>query len=186
MTETDLIERAREGNETAWETLVRRHQEAVFRLAYLVSGAADDAEDIAQEAFIRAYQHLDRFDASRPLRPWLLRIAKNLAYNRTRSVRRYLKALERFARNEPEPVTTLGVSESQHWEATLVWRAVRRLKRQDQEIIYLRYFLELPVADTAETLDIAEGTVKSRTYRALQRLQAVIETEFPSLAEART
>lgn len=131
MTDTDLIARARAGDEAAWETLVRRHQDAVFRLAYLVCGSADDAEDVAQEAFIRAYESLDRFDASRPIRPWLLQIARNLAYNRQRSIRRYLKALERFARNEPEPVTTVGAAETTHWDAQTLWQAVRRLKRQD-------------------------------------------------------
>lgn len=186
MTDTDLMGRARAGDEAAWETLVRRHQAAVFRLAYLICGAADEAEDVAQEAFIRAFESLERFDARRPLRPWLLQIAKNLAYNRQRSIRRYLKALERFARDEPEPVTTLGVAEPEHWEAHVLWQAVRRLKRQDQEVIYLRYFLETSVAETAEILDVAEGTVKSRTYRALQRLRDVITAEFPSLEEART
>lgn len=107
MTDTDLVARARMGDETAWETLVRRHQDAAFRLAYLVCGAVDEAEDVAQEAFIRAFESLDRFDASRPLRPWLLQVVKNLAYNRQCSIRRYLNALERFARNEPEPVTTV-------------------------------------------------------------------------------
>lgn len=186
MTDTDLVRRARQGDEAAWESLTRRHQDAVFRLAYLVCGTADDAEDVAQEAFIRAFESLDRFDASRPMRPWLLQIARNLAYNRRRSIRRYLNALERFTRNEPEPITTVGTAEPAHWDAQMLWQAVRRLKRQDREVIYLRYFLETSVVDTAQILDIAEGTVKSRTYRALQRLQHLIEEEFPELAEVRT
>ncbi len=66
MSELDLITRARRGDGAAWEDLVRQHQEATFRLAYLLLGDADDAEDTAQEAFIRTFQTLDRFDPSRP------------------------------------------------------------------------------------------------------------------------
>ena len=84
MTDT-WIESARQGDETAWVELVRLHQEAVFRLAYLFLGDPDEAEDAAQETFIRAYRALGRFDTSRPLRPWLLQIVANLTRNRRRS-----------------------------------------------------------------------------------------------------
>ncbi|MEZ4737214.1 MAG: RNA polymerase sigma factor [Caldilineaceae bacterium] len=86
----------RGGNEATWAALVQAHQAAVFRLAYLLLGDADEAEDVAQEAFIRAFYALARFDPARPLRPWLLQIARNLAYNRRRSLRRYLAALGRW------------------------------------------------------------------------------------------
>ncbi len=68
MSEAKLIGRARQGDEAAWEILVRQHQEAAFRLAYLLLGDADEAEDVAQETFIRAFRSLDRFDPDRPLR----------------------------------------------------------------------------------------------------------------------
>ena len=79
MSEADLIARARAGESAAWEALAREHQQAVFRLAYLILGDPADADDVAQEAFIRAYHALDRFDTSRAARPWLLSIAANLA-----------------------------------------------------------------------------------------------------------
>jgi RNA polymerase sigma-70 factor (ECF subfamily) len=66
-----------------------------------------------------------------------------------------------------------------------LWQAVRRLNSVDQEVIYLRYFLELSVAETAETINIAPGTVKSRLSRALERLRRVVEREFPSLWKER-
>jgi len=74
VSEARLIGRAFQGDETAWETLVRGHQEAVFRLAYLLLGDPDEAEDVAQEVFIRAHRSLGRFDPARPMRPWLLRL----------------------------------------------------------------------------------------------------------------
>ena len=71
LSDPDLIARARRRDEAAWEALAREHQEAVFRLAYLILGDPADADDVAQEAFIRAYGALDRFDTSRAVRPWL-------------------------------------------------------------------------------------------------------------------
>jgi RNA polymerase sigma-70 factor (ECF subfamily) len=73
----------------------------------------------------------------------------------------------------------------QQWETQTLWQAVRQLSLIDQEIIYLRYFLELSVAETTEATGIAPGTVKSRLHRALERLRKVIAAEFPALQEKR-
>ncbi len=183
--EAGLIVRARRGDEAAWEALVLEYQQPIFRLAYLLLGDAAEAEDVAQEAFIRAFRALDRFDESRPLRPWLLQIAANLARNRQRSAGRYLQALARMVRGAPEPVSSIGEQTEQRWEAETLWQAVRRLSAADQEIIYLRYFLELSEAEAAEALGVALGTVKSRMHRAMGRLRAVVEQEFPSLRMGR-
>jgi RNA polymerase sigma-70 factor (ECF subfamily) len=181
LTDAELINQARAGDADAWDTLVRTHQEAVFRLAYLLLGHAKDAEDVAQETFIRAYRHLDTFDTSRSLRPWLLSIAANLARNRLRSVGRYLYHLGRMARLNPEPISNVETDAAARAEAQALWKAVGRLDTVDQQIIYLRFFLELPVEETAETLNIAPGTVKSRLHRALGRLRGVVESDFPAL-----
>lgn len=175
--ESDLVRRARGGDQQAWEAIVSDHRQAVFRLAYLTLSDAAEAEDVAQEVFIRATRYLDRFDESRPLRPWLLRIASNLARNRLRSIGRYWRALRRAGRElDPEPAFDLD-------RARLLWRAVQRLSRTDQQCIYLRYFLELSEREMAETLKVAPGTVKSRLHRALRRLRGVIDREFPELGE---
>lgn len=181
--EADLIIRARQGDERAWEQLVRQHQEPVFRLAYLVLGSGDAAEagDIAQESLIRAYLKLDQYDEERPFRPWLLSIAANLARNRRRSLGRYWAAVQRLWQASPEPVSTNRYEERE--KAQALWMAVRRLRPAEQEIIYLRYFLALSEAETATALEVAPGTVKSRTHRALKRLRLVIEREFPHLRE---
>ena len=107
-------------------------------------------------------------------------IAANLARNRLRSLGRYLAVLGRFARGE-ELVTR---DEAANGESGLLWQAVRRLSQADQEIIYLRYFLEMSESETSEALRVAVGTVKSRTHRALGRLRTVIENEFPALRES--
>lgn len=179
--EADLIRRARAGDDAAYERLVREHQEAVFRYAYLFLGDRDDAEDTAQEVFIRAHRALHRFDESRPLRPWLLSITANTARNRRRAFGRYMHALRRLIVPEPS-----GSAEAeQALEAQALWQAVRRLSVVDQEVIYLRYFLELSVNEAAEAMNVEPGTVKSRLSRALSRLRDVIERDFPLLYEGR-
>jgi RNA polymerase sigma-70 factor, ECF subfamily len=182
--ESTLIRHATNGDAAAWEPLVLVHQQAVFRLAYLLLGDPDDAEDIAQETFLRAWKHLIRFDPTRPLRPWLLSIATNLARNRHRSVGRYVAALTRALRNEPPPAN-IEEKSAQHLESTELWKAVQTLNMADQQIVYLRYFLDLSVNETAEVLQVPSGTVKSRLSRALDRLHGIIQQEFPVLAETR-
>ena len=184
MDESTLIRHAANGDAAAWEPLVLSHQQSVFRLAYLLLGDADDAEDIAQETFLRAWNYLKRFDSTRPLRPWLLSICANLARNRRRSAGRYVSALMRAFRDEPKEVA-IEENTAQHAEANELWRAVQQLDLPDQQIVYLRYFLDLPVADTADVLQIAEGTVKSRLSRALEKLRKIIHQDFPVLIEGR-
>jgi RNA polymerase sigma-70 factor (ECF subfamily) len=147
-------------------------------------GDAHEAEDVAQDTFIRAFRALHTFDTTRSLRPWLLTIASNLSHNKRRSVGRYLGALRRFY-SEPEPVAHLGERSGQQWEAQTLWQAVKRLNPHEQEVVYLRYFLEMSEAEMARTLQVAPGTVKSRLHRALNRLRKVVDVEFPALREER-
>ena len=185
MNESDLIGRARLGDEAAWETLVLSHQDAVFRLAYLMLGDAHEAEDAAQEVFVSAFRALNRFDTNRELRPWLLRIVTNLARNRRRSIARYFQALHRVVRLSPEPITHIDEQSAQQWEADTLWQAVKRLSPGEQEVVYMRYFLDLTEAEMATTLDVPPGTVKSRLHRAMRRLRIVVDNEFPALREER-
>lgn len=182
MDEPTFIRHAVDGDTAAWEALMRAHQEAVFRLAYLIVGDPDDAEDVAQETFLRAWKHLRGFDATRPLRPWLLSIASNLSSNRRRSAGRYFAALTRAFRDEPAPATVEDKS-SEKSQADELWKAVQKLNMQDQQIVYLRYFLNLPIAEAAQVLQVAEGTIKSRLSRALEKLREIINHDFPLLQE---
>ena len=184
MDESTLISRSKNGDLAAWEPLVRAHQQPVFRFAYLLLGDPDDAEDIAQETFLRAWKYLKRFDTTRPFRPWLLSITSNLASNWRRSAGRYLSALTRAFRDEPVP-DSIEEKNIQQMQADELWEAVQSLKAADQQVVYLRYFLDLSVAETADVLQIAEGTVKSRLSRALKKLRNIIQDDFPFLIEGR-
>src|SRR5712664_689670 len=84
-TDGELFSRAQRGNEAAYEEIVRRYQEVAFRTAYVITGSSADAEDAAQEGFVKAYRALYRFRLGADLRPWLLRIVANEARNRVRS-----------------------------------------------------------------------------------------------------
>ena len=181
--EPSLIQRAAQGEPAAWEPLMLAHQQPVFRFAYLLLGDPDDAEDITQETFLRAYDHLRRFDTTRPLRPWLLSITANLSRNRRRSAGRYLNAISRAFRLEPQTSPNVEERSELDQDSHQLWKAVRRLSTDDQQVVYLRFFLDLSVAEAAQALDVAEGTVKSRLNRALGRLRAIIKTDFPMLSE---
>jgi RNA polymerase sigma-70 factor, ECF subfamily len=183
--ETDWIEQARRGDEVAFQHLIEAHQEAAFRLAYLMLKNRQDAEDITQEAFWRAYTHLHQFDASRPFQPWLLKITANLCRNQRRAGWRYWQAVGNFFQREVEHEQTPSVERTvvQSLEVASMLTAIQQLRHDEQEIIYLRYFLEMDTAATAEILNIATGTVKSRLHRALQHLESIIEGEFPVLVE---
>jgi RNA polymerase sigma-70 factor (ECF subfamily) len=182
--EVEIIRRAKKGDPAAWEVLVLSHQEPVFRFVYLLLGNPEEAEDVTQETFIRAARYLDRFEPERPLRPWLLKIGSNLARNRYRTASRYMAAIGRLIRSEPEvPPKTIEDIAAEGQEAEALWQAVRKLSHPDQEILYLRYFLDLSIDETAEAIGMAHGTIKSRCHRAIKRLRAVIESDFPLLMD---
>jgi RNA polymerase sigma-70 factor (ECF subfamily) len=173
--EADLIERARHGDVSAFEALVRAHQEICFRTAWITSGAADDAEDAAQEAFMKAFAALHRFRAGAPFRPWLLAIVANEARNRRRSAsRREALALRApGGGGEPSPEASALATEQRQ---TLL-DAVNRLPDTDRQVVSYRYLLELSEAETAAVLGVPAGTIKSRLSRALDRLRTLMVSE---------
>lgn len=179
--EAALVAQARAQNQLAWTQLIHHHQEPAFRLAYLMLGDARDAEDVLQEALLRAYLSLDKFDTTRPFRPWLLSIVANLARNRKRAIGRYWYMIQRWwqqrdpAESEPPP--------NLNQDSAALWSAVQQLPSAGQEVIYMRYFLGLSVEETAAALDIKAGTVKSRSSRALTQLRGIIEREFTELID---
>jgi RNA polymerase sigma-70 factor (ECF subfamily) len=169
----ELIEHARRGELNAYDELVRRYRDVAVRTAYVVAGSADDAEDAAQDAFVKAYAALGRFRAGAPFRPWLLRIVANEARNRRRSAGRRAGLAIRVADERPSidsvPSPEAAVLAGEARAALLL--AMNALREEDREIIGARYFLELSEAEAAETLGLPRGTVKSRLSRALGRLR---------------
>jgi RNA polymerase sigma-70 factor (ECF subfamily) len=188
MNDSDPIYRALQGDEQAWTEIIAAHQEAVFRLAYLMVRDTAEADDIAQETFIRAYHARSRFDATRPLRPWLLSITVNLVRNQRRAWGRYLHAIRRWWQQDPPSESHESPETLTHLqgEASALGQAIQHLTHTDREVIALRFFLELSEQECADVLGIARGTVKSRQHRALERLRQVVAEKFPTLQEGRT
>lgn len=165
-TDEALVVRAKRGEVAAFEQLVARHQAIAFRTAFVLCRDAAEAEEAAQDGFVKAFAALGRFRTGAPLRPWLLTIVANEARNRARAAGRRRRLAERAAfERTPEPLT-IGGAEDPDLRAALA-----RLDDRDREVLWLRFFAELSEAETAAALDCRRGTVKSRTSRALQRLR---------------
>ncbi len=175
--EEDLVERAQRGDTRAYEAMVERYQGIAFRVAYVVTGSAADAEEAAQDAFVKAHRALRRFRTGEPFRPWLLRIVANEARNRRRSAGRRAALTVRVAAEEssgdaaPSPEAVLLAGEQRR----ALLQAVNALRPEDQQVIACRYLLDLSEDETAAALDLPRGTVKSRLSRALGRLRAELE-----------
>jgi RNA polymerase sigma-70 factor (ECF subfamily) len=176
-TDAALAERARQGDERAFEELVRAHQAIAFRTAFVLTGSAAEAEEATQTGFIKAWTALPRFRPGSEFRPWLLRIVANEAHNRRRaSGRREALTLRAAAADVsggavPSPEAAVVADERR---AALL-EAVSRLDERDRDVLACRYFLELSEDETAAVLGLRRGTVKSRTARALARLRGEVE-----------
>jgi RNA polymerase sigma-70 factor (ECF subfamily) len=169
-----LVERARAGDLAAFEQLLRGHQAVAERVAVVIAGP-DDADDVLQEAFLRAHRALDRFRAEADFRPWLLAIVANQARNHRRSAWRRgnlaLRLGTRAAGSGPATPDDAAVGEERR---RLVLDALSELAPKDRLVIACRYLLELSEAETVAVTGWPAGTVKSRLSRALGRLQDVL------------
>lgn len=153
---------------------MRRYQGVAFRVAYLVTEDAGEAEEAIQEAFVNAYRALGRFRSGAPFKPWLLRIVTNEARKRNRATRRRTGLA--LALSEDSSLRELAELSAEEdfllaEKCAELLKAVEGLREEDRLVITCRYFLELSEAETAEALDWARGTVKSRLSRAMGRLR---------------
>jgi RNA polymerase sigma factor (sigma-70 family) len=175
--ETRLLARARGGDEEAYSQVVSRHQTIAFRTAWMITRSAADAEEAAQDAFVKAYRTLDRLRSQAPFRPWLLKIVANEAHNRRASAARHerlaVRAVEERREADAVPSPEAALLDSERRELLLA--ALDRLREADRMVIACRYLLELSEAETAAVIGKRLGTVKSRTSRALKRLRAELE-----------
>jgi RNA polymerase sigma factor (sigma-70 family) len=170
-----LVDAARRGDARAYLALVGPHHADALRLATVITGSRADAEDVVQEALVKAHAAMGRFRPGSPFRPWLLRVVANEAKNRRRAVHRRAAATERYARlaavgtavegPDPEAMALARVT------TDALWRAVAALDDRDRLVLGYRYFADLSEAETAAALGCRPGTVKSRVSRALGRLR---------------
>ena len=174
-----IAPRVKELTSADFEQVVRRHQRRVYRFLFMMMRDADEADNLTQECFLRAYQSLSTFRGESSLQTWLLRIAANLvrdhARNRKRSFWKRLLGLEedeercaaRMASPHPSPEQQLLARE----EVEAVWRAANELSEQQRAVFLLRFVEEMELNEIGDVLGLRVGTVKSHLFRALQAVR---------------
>lgn len=183
--ELELIRRARQGSVEAFDQLVRLHDRRILQMIRSIVGNLDDAYDVYQETFIRAYHKLASFRFESELSTWLGRIAINLSINwRKRQRRRQWFTLDQA--NE-----SMAFQDSQEWvshdnpaEGVMInqelraeiLREVNRLPEQQRAVFILKHFQGLKIREIADMMDCAEGTIKNHLFRATQKLQKSLTT----------
>ncbi len=180
--EAEWIQLAREGDQAAFGRLVAAYQTPVYNLAYRMLGNAGEAEDAAQEAFLRAYIHLSRYDPQRPFSTWLFSITSHYCIDQLRRRRITWLPLEeefslpvRFTSANPGPEAVATRREEQDQ----VQQLLDVLSPTDRAAITLHYWYDYSYQEIAQTLDLTVSAVKSRLYRARRALAEMVESKAP-------
>ncbi len=176
----ETVAAAQRGEERAFEAIVEHYQGSVFRIALRICGNRTRAEELAQDAFLRLWRKLDKFDTTRPLRPWLLRLARNVCLNAVRKWQPRTVPIhgdDEDAR-PPEPEADGPSAHQQaaaHELAERIEDAIAELPEDYRSVVTLRHAEGMAYAEIAETLDLPLGTVKVRLHRARERLRQLLE-----------
>jgi len=166
------VTKALDGDDSAFGLLVEKYQRPVFSLCYRMLGNSKAAEDAAQESFIRAYNHLKRYDPDRSFATWLLSIASHYCIDQMR--KRRLDTISTDAlpaeiiadQNTPNPENEFRSREKE----AMIQKLLNELKPTDRAAIILRYWHQYSEVEIAESLNLSIGAVKSRLFRARQAL----------------
>ena len=176
MADSDLITRAAGGDPTAFQAIVEQHRSMVYRIAYQFAGNHHDAEDIAQDVFIKVYRSLDRFRQDAQLTSWLYRIAMNACIDHRRrhaaaASAPYGEEAEQKLLNTPEQ--TPGPEERAYAGelGEVLQGEIARLPQGQRVVFIMRHHQGLKLCEIAEALGLAEGTVKRQLHAAVHRLR---------------
>jgi RNA polymerase sigma-70 factor, ECF subfamily len=187
-----LVHAAKQGDVDAFEQLVDRHTPMIFRVTMNIMNSREDAEDIVQDAFLKAFQHLQRFEERSRFSTWLTRIAVNAALMKLRSLRRVTPVsldqegdeggtlAEKVADWKPNPEQLYSQSELRE----ILQRALASLPHAYRVVFLLRDVEELSVADTAEMLALTVPNVKARLFRARLKLREYLGRYFERTGRA--
>ena len=185
-----LVERCRQGDDLAWEQLVRSCQGRVYALAYHYLGGVEQARDLTQEVFVRIYQQLGTYEGN-GFMAWLLRITRNLCIDQIRRRKARPPAEDLLAEDNEWAMPDTAPDPEQSWrrdgKKRLVYDALRQLNGPSREMILLKEIQGLKFKEIAEMLGLPIGTVKSRSNRArveLARQVVAIDPSYASQAES--
>jgi len=184
--ESALVAAARSGNVGAFEELVRRYERKIYRLGYNITQNSADAEDVAQDAFLKAFEHLGEFQGNSRFYTWLVRIAVNEALMRLRKRRPNQVSLEEPIETEddlvPREVADWGPSPEQRYAQTelreILSTAIARLEPTYRTVFQLRDIEQFSTEETAEALGLSIPAVKSRLLRARLKLRENLDQYF--------
>jgi RNA polymerase sigma-70 factor (ECF subfamily) len=184
-----LVSLAVEGESEAREELARQIRRPAYLLALQLTGRPEDARDVAQDCLLRFFQHLDRFDVSRPVKPWLYQIVRNRVRDlrRRARLRRHesLDAMREEGRPEPAAASPSPAADAETRELQQsVWSSLGELKDPHREILVLRDYQDLSYSEIAEVLAIPQGTVMSRLHAARRSLRALLTPESDRQVDA--
>ena len=168
------IQRAADGDQTAWDTIVRTYWRKVFNVAYRFVGTYEEAEDLAQDIFLKIFKSLDTFDRRANFQTWLISISRNLCIDHYRSVRKERETIDRDVdanelsplSHDPGPVAAL----EQQDRVVLLKQAMSALPHTLRTAVLMRDIQELSYQEIADKLRLPEGTVKSRINRGRTEL----------------
>lgn len=169
--ESDMLARAQQGDGQAFGQLVELYQVPVYNLCYRMLGDSYEAEDAAQETFLRAYRSMERFDRQRPFSTWLLSIAAHHCIDQIRRKRMLMVPFEELYQVEiadpsPSPEKALSLGEEQK----TVRELLEHLNPTDRAAIILRFWYDFSYEEIAQALDLSLSAVKSRLHRARKDL----------------
>lgn len=188
--EDRLVRRARAGDAESYGELARRHEHAALRVATVVLGTAEGADDVVQTALERGWRAMGRFEQGRPFRPWLLQIVANTARNDRRGRGRRARLAVRAASVAGVDTTSGAATPDERavTDADRRWvvAALNRLAADDRLVLALRHFEHLSDREIADVLGCPLGTAKSRRHRALARLRAQLVTDLPAASTVPT
>jgi len=175
-TEADLLASAQGGNLLAFDEIVRRYQRRVYSTALRIVRRHDLADDVTQEAFLRAHRALASYDRGRPFGPWICRIAANLAINHVRSPEAREEALDEAALDRSPAAASDGPLDAllEKEARSVLEEAVGRLPAEQRAVFVLRTFEDLSYKEIAIALDLSVGTVMSRLSRAREKLRGAL------------
>jgi len=149
----------------------------VWNFSFFLTRRTDVADDISQEVFLQAYRRLNAFRGDCSMKSWLLTIARNKSLNYMKSafIRKVALVDRIWSREEASPSAEKVMFD--RMESARIWNAVMKIPRKFREVVILDYHYDLSIKEIAELLDLSEGTVKSRQYRAKKRISKLLEQE---------
>lgn len=177
--EIKCIKKAAKGDANAFATLVERYQTQIYQLCFRMTGNTEDAQDMTQEAFLKAWKGIETFRLEASFSTWLYRLASNCCLDLLRSMKRR-PTVSLTVENEEEEEQTMEIADdAPSPEDTVIWKeerehlqlAMMQLDDEQRQILTLRVVNGMSYTDIAELLDIKEGTVKSRLSRARENLR---------------